>query len=299
MGFRNEVRIFMGGKIAETPKVRIPLEEAQEMADEIGMDLAPLCEYLLVVGSIRRERPVVGDIEFVALPKDLNVFLHALDQKGFHGGKRIMKKLLGAMPVEIYIAHKPEELGALTFATTGDRLWNVAMRKKAMSKGWTLNQYGLWDAKTTRPVLESIYEGDYFDALGVDWHEPEERSLLQREKGQKVSMNGPKDWSPIGTLPPGFLEEWQAAYVEEHDGSAVVKQVFLKADESSIRLWLALERPDTGIEYYLVASRNSPLAEELAETAKDPDAVVLELSEEVEYGHGEKSFWDGPYERAH
>jgi hypothetical protein len=295
MGFRNEVRIFMGGKIAETPKVRIPLEEATEMADEIGQDLAPLCEYLMVVGSIRRSRPEVGDIEFVALPKDLNVFLHALDQKGFHGGKRIMKKMLGAMPVEIYIAHKPEELGALTFATTGDRLWNVAMRKKAMSKGWTLNQYGLYDAKTTRPVLESIYEGDYFEALGVDWHEPSERSLLQREKGQKRSpaMAGAKDWSPIGTLPPEVLGEWQAAW-EESGVPGSVKRIFLKTDDQTIWLWVEVQNPDGSLAYYAPTFKDMPSDHELALSIDSPNEVLMELSEQAGYGHGLR--WDGPYE---
>jgi len=300
MGFRHDVRIYLGGRITETPKIRVPLAEGELLAEEIAIELAPLSEYLIIAGSIRRRRPEVGDIEIVVLPKDLNMFRHALDQKGFHGGKRIMKKLVNGLPVEIYIAHKPEELGALTFSATGDRLWNVAMRKKAMSKGWTLNQYGLWDAKTLRPVLQSIYEGDFFQALGIDWHEPEERSLLHRPKGYKRhamagTMAGPKDWSPIGSLPPGFLEEWQAAYDEESAGSAVVKQVFLKADEDSIRLWLALERQDTGIEYYLISFKDAPSDDELAHAAEEPSEVLIEMSEDVSYGHGLN--WDGPHER--
>lgn len=180
MSLHDDVRIYLGASLRETPKVRIPLEEADEIADYYADILAPYCQYLIVAGSVRRRRPEVGDIEFVALPNDLDELLDVLDGGGFRGGKRIMRKLDDGLLIEVYIAHKPEELGAMSLAVTGDRQLNVAMRKKAKDRGLTLNQYGLWDARTMKRYLQSVYEGDFFKALGMPWHEPEDRSLIHR-----------------------------------------------------------------------------------------------------------------------
>lgn len=49
-------------------KTRIPLHEAERLATEVLLLLAPACERLSVAGSIRRRKPDVGDIEVVAIP---------------------------------------------------------------------------------------------------------------------------------------------------------------------------------------------------------------------------------------
>lgn len=48
---------------------RIPLKTAQRVAEDIQSMLAPSCQRLLVVGSVRREKPTVGDIELVLEPR--------------------------------------------------------------------------------------------------------------------------------------------------------------------------------------------------------------------------------------
>jgi DNA polymerase/3'-5' exonuclease PolX len=48
---------------------RRPLAEAQAVADEILAQLAPHCEKISLAGSIRRQRPTIGDIEIVCIPQ--------------------------------------------------------------------------------------------------------------------------------------------------------------------------------------------------------------------------------------
>lgn len=175
MGFRRDARIFLGGKLAETPKTKIGLEEAQALADEIAVQIEPVSEYVIVTGAVRRGSEDIGDIELLALPKELDEFLHVLETMSFSGGKRSMKKLLDAMPITVHIAHKSAELGAMTLATTGDRLFFQDLKRRAAKRGWALDQYGLWDAKTLRPILQTAHENDFFVALGLDWVEPEDR----------------------------------------------------------------------------------------------------------------------------
>lgn len=192
MGFRDDFRFFMGARLTETPKVGVPLHEAAELADLIVREIAPYSEYLLVAGSIRRARPQIGDVDLVVLPKDLDELLEALDRLGFHGGNRIQRKSMEGLPVEIYIAHHQEELGALSLYATGDRIWNIALRRKAQKKGWTLNQYGLFDARTLKPVLQSAFEGDFLEALNLPWHDPQDRSLLHQDE-DRSRMGGPEE----------------------------------------------------------------------------------------------------------
>lgn len=48
---------------------RIPLAQAQEIAEDWLMKLGRFCDRIEVAGSIRRQKETVGDIEIVALPR--------------------------------------------------------------------------------------------------------------------------------------------------------------------------------------------------------------------------------------
>lgn len=162
---------------------KMKLAQAVRLASRIQKELEPYSEYIQVAGSVRRKMPVVGDIEFVVLPRDLDQFLEFLSEEGFHGGSRKQVGVIRGMPIEVYIAHEPKELGAMLFTWTGDFTFNIAMRRKAQGRGLKLNQYGIW--KGAKPVLQSDDEVDFFNFLDVRYHEPEERSLATRGKVKK------------------------------------------------------------------------------------------------------------------
>lgn len=202
-GRRQEEIVQVTYNVGPRPKNRIPLKKAMSLAEKIYDRLLPLCDYITVAGSIRRQRPEIGDIEFVVLPKNLKSFLAFLDSQGYFGGNRKRTAIIKNLKIEIYIAHKPEEVGAMLFTYTGDYLFNIAMRSIAKRRGWKLDQYGLQDAETGEWILQSPYEEDFFGALGVDYHTPEERSFAHRPKDRHASMGtiGPRDWSPRREIP--------------------------------------------------------------------------------------------------
>jgi len=185
------------------PKKRMPLAKAEALAEKVYERIAPLAEFMMVVGSIRRRRPEIGDIEFVVLPKDLDSFLKELDRLGYFGGNRKRTLIAQNIKIEIYIAHAPEEIGAMLMTYTGDYILNIAFRSIAKRRGWKLDQYGIRDAATGEWILQSPYEEDFFGALGVDYHTPEERSFAHRSRGKKAVMGviDPRDWSPRGEIP--------------------------------------------------------------------------------------------------
>ena len=53
--------------MAETAK-RMPLAAARLIAGAVMAELAPRCSRCEVAGSIRREKPDIGDVELVAIP---------------------------------------------------------------------------------------------------------------------------------------------------------------------------------------------------------------------------------------
>jgi hypothetical protein len=163
-------------------KARIPLAQGERIAEAVAEDLEPLAQASILVGSIRRRRPAVGDVEFVVLPKNLKAFDRAVRAMGFAGGPkmRIYKRAVEGVPVELYVAHEPEEMGAMTLMYTGDYRFNIAIRARAKRMGYKLDQYGVW--KDDRLVFQSPDEKEFFDFIGMEWHAPEERSLARREE---------------------------------------------------------------------------------------------------------------------
>ena len=178
----------MGATRARRVKpTKMKLAQAERLAAKIERGLESDADFIMVVGSVRRQAPTVGDIELVVLPKDLEEFLKILEEEGFHGGDRKQVGQVRGMPIEIYLAHDPKEIGGLVFMYTGDYQFNIAMRMKAKRRGLKLNQYGIW--RGAKPVLQSDDEVDFFDFLGVRYHDPQERSVATRGK-KKPAMAG-------------------------------------------------------------------------------------------------------------
>lgn len=158
----------------------IPLERAEGIARRIEREIRPLVDFSQVVGSVRRKVPQVGDIELVVLPKDLDEFLEYTAGRGFSGGESIQRGTVEGIPFEFYIAGAPEEIGAMVFAWTGDKLFEIAMRSKAKRWGLRLDQRAIWQGGTDEIIFQSPYEEHFFEFLDVRYHSPEERNFGER-----------------------------------------------------------------------------------------------------------------------
>ena len=58
---------------------------------------------------------------------------------------------------------------------TGSKGFNIIMRKKAKEMKMLLNQDGLFDRETNKPI-PTANEHDIFETLGMDYKEPWERN---------------------------------------------------------------------------------------------------------------------------
>ena len=68
----------------------------------------------------------------------------------------------------------PASRGAALQYFTGSKAHNIALRDMAQSRGWKLNEYGLFDQATGSPVAGETEEGIY-EALGLSPVPPELR----------------------------------------------------------------------------------------------------------------------------
>lgn len=172
---------------------RYPLTQAREVAESLVILLAPACERTPVIaGSVRRERPDVGDVELVVIPKPYDDELwshspldHVLANPALFAPRpdkngRItngpMNKLLvhipSGIPVDIF-ATTPEHFGMAMMVRTGSREWNIRFMARLKQLGFAGHAYP-WNGKgkrhgsisTPNGELDCPDELDVFRALG-------------------------------------------------------------------------------------------------------------------------------------
>lgn len=143
---------------------KIPLALAERAAKKFA---AGMKTKHLVCGSIRRRKSEVGDIDIVSVGVP-STPTHAMFM---HGGEVNRTYLFGGVQVNVFVT-TPECLGAALLYATGSGELNMWMRGLAKSKGWKLNQYGLWDGEKR---LAGRTEAGIFAKLGLTFLPPELR----------------------------------------------------------------------------------------------------------------------------
>ena len=166
--------------------VVVRLGEAKVIAERLKQLLMPCCERLQIVGSIRRSKPSVNDIDIVLIekPDQALMLTNLISNLGTLkiNGPKIKRVLLPDhnITLDIYIA-TPFTWATLLLIRTGSKENNISLCSTARRKGWHLkaNGDGLFDEHGNRvagDTEESIYE-----ALGLPYQTPEERDALHSQ----------------------------------------------------------------------------------------------------------------------
>ena len=165
------------------------LEEATTLADQIVYSIWHLCdpEHIMVVGSIRRKRPEVHDIDIVLVPQSWmwNTIIQSLknnmEARVVEAGQELVRlrvpsqNIVTTQPyvqVDIYRA-RPETWGVLLLIRTGSIQHNIMLCSRAQHIRMMLSAAKgvIKDGK----VIASRTEEEIFKALNMDFVEPEKR----------------------------------------------------------------------------------------------------------------------------
>jgi DNA polymerase/3'-5' exonuclease PolX len=190
--------ILKGLKYIDLIKDNIPRSEIDEVLNYLMYNLMTIDVKLFgtVCGSYRRLKETSGDVDFILVhpnmitKKDtekhnyLEILIKLLIKNGFIidslTGTDVNTKYMGIFKwknnpirrIDIrYIPYESYYSAILYF--TGSKDFNKKMRQVAISFGYTLNEYGLFNEKGKMFKVES--EKDIFDLLGMEYLTPDKR----------------------------------------------------------------------------------------------------------------------------
>jgi DNA polymerase (family 10) len=179
-GEKSEQLLEKGIVMLEGSKGRLLLGDALPAAEAIIKKLneSKLVDKAIICGSTRRMKETIGDIDILVLSKEPEKVMDLFT--GMKGVTSIVVKGPTKSTVWLDIGTTcdlrviaPESFGAAMQYFTGSKEHNVEVRKIAISKGYKLNEYGLFDKDDK--VISAIDEVDIYSRLGMDWIEPEMR----------------------------------------------------------------------------------------------------------------------------
>ncbi len=155
------------------------LERAKKIADEVIARLQPYCSRIQIVGSIRRHKPTVKDIDIVLIPSDAwklegEVLAIARPFRPRLSGGKLKRVGYNGVQVDLYCA-TPETWATLLLIRTGSKENNIRLVTLAKKKGWHLSASGegLFNGNGRRVAGDS--EESIYEALGLPYQRPEER----------------------------------------------------------------------------------------------------------------------------
>jgi len=188
-GKKTQDNILQGIAFLEQHAGRFLYPVAEEEATRIQTVLAAIPEIvrMQVGGSLRRRRETIGDIDMVTSVGDsagdeirrkiMEVFTSQPSVKAITGKGETKSSVVlrSGINMDLRVVNDSQFPNTLHHFT-GSKEHHIPLRRRALSMGMTINDYGLFRGK--EPHLELIPckdEADIYAALGMDYIEPELR----------------------------------------------------------------------------------------------------------------------------
>lgn len=182
-------------------KTPISFAEAMAVAQELAYDLKPYTRAIEIVGSLRRGKATVGDIELLYIPKfdhradglfdtiHVNIAEERISEwltngtltkrpniRGFTswGEKNKLAVHKSGIPVDLF-ATTAENWHVSLVIRTGSKETNLKLTTGAQKQGCTLNAYGSGITWPDGEVTPATSEREVFSLCGVPYLEPKNR----------------------------------------------------------------------------------------------------------------------------
>jgi DNA polymerase (family 10) len=202
----------------------------------------------IAVGSFRRMKETVGDIDYLvlsdapAIVMDYFASMPEVDEVIGKGPSKTFVKLNNGIDADLLVVSK-ESFGSALQYFTGSKEHSIVLRKIAISKGLRLNEWGVYDKKN-KMVAGSTEEGVYH-TLGLDWIPPE----MRENNGEIELAKKEKDSSALPNLIQyDSLKGDLQVHSKDTDGMMSIQDIALAAKEKF------------GLEYIAITDHTKSLA---------------------------------------
>ena len=170
---------------------KITLSVAEERAQSIVEWLKPACQRVEIAGSIRRRKPMVGDIEIVCIPRqsknilgepilDFEAVVYRMNAGAelLAGGNKYRKYNVNGVQLDLFIT-TPAQWGVIFMIRTGSAEFSHKMVTQRNKGGYCPSHLNVKDGRVWscgRTALDTPEEIDVFKQFRVDWVEPRNRT---------------------------------------------------------------------------------------------------------------------------
>lgn len=224
MGPKSEAKLLEGLASLARRTGRTPLGRALPAAEaQLALLRAvPGVERAEAVGSLRRRRETVGDLDFLAAARDAQAVMDAFTLQPSvarvlgRGDTKASVEFHDGLRAQLWV-HPPERFGTALAHATGSKEHNVALRERALARGLSLSEHALTPTDGGPEVLLATEEALH-RALGLSYIPPE-----LREAGGEIRA------AEAGTLPARLEAEHVLAALHNHstwsDGRASILEM--------------------------------------------------------------------------
>lgn len=170
-------------------QIALAADIAKEITEELS--LSPHIERVAIAGSLRRKKDTVGDIDLIAVSdepeKTLRSFVNMskVEEILESGTSKGAVMYPGNLRVDLRVVEK-NYFGSMLQHFTGSKEHNIQLRKIALSKGYSLNEYGITNESSGK-LTSCSKEKDLYEFLGLEYLPPE----LRENRGEiEASLTG-------------------------------------------------------------------------------------------------------------
>lgn len=272
-GEKTQRKILEGLVFLSEVGQRVRIDQASFIAQEVlrAVRNCPSVRRAEVAGSLRRRRETAKDIDLVCSSSNpssvIQTFasLPLVRQVTGQGDTKcsvVLEDVVDGQRVvlnaDLRVVSDAEYPTALVYFT-GSKEFNIKLRRRAIARGWSLNEYELHDGKKALPLRE---EADLFAALDLDYIPPE----LREDTGEIESAD--RLVQPRRSKLPKL--------VEVGDIRGVFHNHTIYSDGSATLAEMAQAAQDLGFEYLGIADHSQSLT---VANGLSPERVRQQLAE--------------------
>jgi DNA polymerase (family 10) len=191
-GAKSEQKLLAGIQAFRQHSTRTLLAEAERLVEPLLAYLraVPQVELLEVAGSYRRRKETIGDIDLVAVAAEAVPVMEAfrayaaVREVSMAGETRSSVVLRSGLQVDLRVVPR-DCYGAALLYFTGSKEHNVKLRRRAVERGLTISEYGVFEVDPALPEgsgrrLGGREEDELYRAVGLPWIAPE----LREDRGE-------------------------------------------------------------------------------------------------------------------